>query len=398
MEKVLNHIREQLLSNGEFMIPNLGRFFLYDYTSSANKFTKDARLRGSTIHFDHNENQKVEGEIPDFIQIFAKEVLEGLNINKTFSLGVLGNFFINSSKQITFLASPKINLSTETFGFTQVRVDEYKKDWLDWLSDPEEDGATPKEKLNTPLKEDKEVLPPAPPKQSNKEKRPLKQKEKKERHEANNPAAELEQKKEEPASKVKIDKKTSAVPEPLAKTTEVLPDEKKSRLGLKIAASFILICLAGFAVYYAQYYSEENSNIQPVLNDTGANATIEPNFEGSAAEEQIELEKQKVKSLMRAESNRICKENLLKFSSTPGDFYIVGNTFFGENTALSECSRWMSLGQSNVACARPEGSQMYKVILGRFENKEDAQVFIEGMVLLDSLPVTIEPLKIQYPE
>ena len=398
MEKVLNHIREQLLSNGEFMIPNLGRFFLYDYSSSANKFTKDARLRGSTIHFDYNENQKVEGEIPDFIQTFAKEVLEGLNVNKTFSVGLLGNFFINSSKQITFLASPKINLSTETFGFTQVRVDEYKKDWLDWLSDPEEDGATPKEKLNTPLKDDKGVQPPAPPKQSNKEKKPLKQKEQKARHEANKPPTKLEYKKEEPASKVKIDKKTASVPEPTVKTTEVLPDEKKSRLGLKIAASFILICLAGFAVYYTQYYSLENPNIQPIPKDTRANATIEPNFEGSAAEEQIELEKQKVKSLMRAESNRISKENLLKFSSTPGDFYIVGNTFFGENTALSECSRWMSLGQSNVACAQPEGSQMYKVILGRFVNEEDAQVFIEDMVLLDSLPVTIEPLKIQYPE
>ena len=292
MEKILNHITEQLLSNEEFMIPGLGRFFLYDYSSSANKFTKDARLRGSTIHFEHNENQKVKGEIPDFIQTFAKEVLEGLNVNKTFSLGLLGNFFINSSRQITFLASPKINLSTETFGFTQVRVDEYKKDWLDWLSDPEEDGATPKENLNTSLKEDKGVQPPIQPKQSNKEKKLLKQKEQKERHEANKSVAKSEQKKEEPVSKVKFDKKIASVPEPLVKTTEALPDEKKSRLGLKIAVSFTLICLAGLAVYYAQYYSEESSNIQSISKDNGVNATKEINFEGSAAEEQIELEKQ----------------------------------------------------------------------------------------------------------
>ena len=82
----------------------------------------------------------------------------------------------------------------------------------------------------------------------------------------------------------------------------------------------------------------------------------------------------------------------------PGEFYIVGNTFLVENTALSECTRWMSLGQSNAACAQTEGSQMYKVILGRFENEKDAQVFIKDMVLLDSLPLSIEPLKIQYPE
>lgn len=402
MEKALNHIREQLLSNGEFMVPDFGRFFLHGYSSSANKFTKDARLRGSTIHFEHNEDQKVQGEIPDFIQSFSKEVLEGLNINKTFSAGFLGNFFINSSKQITFLASPKINLSTDTFGFTQVSVDGYKKDWLDWLSDPEEDGTTQKGELNVPPKEGKESQIPSPSKQSSKETPPLKkqkeQKEQKVTHETNKSVSKPEQKKEERPSERKIDKKITPDMEPSVKTTEVLPDKKKSRLGLKIVASFILICMAGLAVYYTQYYAAGNLNVQAISNDNEANETNEPNFEGSTTAEQIELEKQKAKSLIRAESNRISKENLLKFSSMPGEFYIVGNSFLGENTALSECSRWMSLGQSNAAYAQTEGSQMYKVILGRFEYEKDAQVFIDDMVLLDSLPVSIEPLKIRYPD
>ena len=403
MEKTLNHIREQLLSNGEFMVPALGRYFLQGYSSSANKFTKDARLRGSTIHFEHNEDQKVKGEIPDFIQLFSKDVLEGLNRNKTFSAGFLGNFFINSSKQITFLASPKINLSTDTFGFTQVKADEYKKDWLDWLSDPEEDGTIQKGELNVPPKENKESQIPSSSKQSSKKTPPLKkQKEQKAINETNKSVLKPEQKKEERPSERKIDKKIVPAMEPSVKSTESLPDKKKSRLGLKIVASLIFICLAGLSIYYAQYYAQyyaaENLKVQAIPNDNGVNETNEPTVEGSTTAEQIEVEKQKATSLIRAESNRISKENLLKFSLMPGEFYIVGNTFLRENTALSECSRWMSLGQSNAACAQTEGSQMYKVILGRFEYEKDAQVFIDDMVLLDSLPVSIEPLKIRYPD
>ena len=279
MEKALNHIKEELLKNGEFIIPNLGRFFLHDYSSSINKFTKDSRLRGSTINFEHDANAQPKKAPAKIITDFSAEVLEGLNNSKTFSAGMLGNFFINSSKQITFLASPKINLSKETFGFTQVRVDEYKKDWLDWLSDPEDNGKGEEINPKPLVTEKKEEIKKESPKPVEKlepvkvEKPAMVQVEPKKVIEK----PELKTEKVEPIKETKtnaavaMDSELKSSADDSTKVAEEVekPKKKKTNLAFKIVASVLLIGLAGLLVYFAQDYfkTEPLSNTEKGISD-----------------------------------------------------------------------------------------------------------------------------------
>ena len=56
MEEVLKKIQEELMHKGEVRLGCLGKMYLHDFSSSTNKFTKDTRLRGSTIYFEDDAN------------------------------------------------------------------------------------------------------------------------------------------------------------------------------------------------------------------------------------------------------------------------------------------------------------------------------------------------------
>ena len=419
MEEVLKKIQEELMHKGEVRLGGLGKMYLHDFSSSTNKFTKDTRLRGSTIYFEEDANEQGE---PYFAE-WAKNIREELQKSNTFSIPSLGNFFKNSSNKITFLASPKVNLSKETFGFKQVRVDGEQKDWLTWLADTNTSEPT----VDVALIKKEQNFEPAVVKKTNtnndqkvEESESL---EVKSKEQALPIAVDLDEKPKEDKileSTAKDQKKESSAPKtealnelldgelvevqesPKVQALEIewIEQSEKRPLFLipRLIASILLISAAACCVYLGQkiFLSEANAGIEIVAvnRDETKQANVEKVTASSidslaslSSEERCQL----MASVMRSSANYIAKLKVL-----PGEFYVVAGTYSSENFAFTQCMRWKNMG-IEVACASLVNSNNYKIIMARYADKDDAEMFKKQTPVLDGAPIVIQKLEVKYP-
>jgi len=200
---------------------------------------------------------------------------------------------------------------------------------------------------------------------------------------------------------VKLDKVVS--------TETATPKVKKEVKGITISlilrtvASLFLLAIATGSVYFSQELFLSDLSATPIIKvETPKEDPKDFEVEGkkieTTAEEAINVSIDKEKAQIMAEVILLTRKNLAKLSKLPGNFYVVGGTFATENIALNQCMRWERIGQQDVACGQVKGSQLYKILIARFADSDDARIFAKQIVQLDGNPLRVQELNIEYPE
>lgn len=411
-------LRELIYEHNCVTVPSFGSFILRESIASANKFTGDIKPSGQTIFFNnaivaddgilanyYKENLGISySKALKYIQDDTDQIVSGLKERRSFPFGHVGNFFLNGEGKVFFLPSGALNISKKTFGLNVFKVEELtfgNGHEILFLPQPEfpkrrmEAGATEVDTLSETQDEVvvEELVPIV----------------REEKVDVEFPVIEIEEEAiEEETKSENLDptKETELTHAEVTKEQEPeLAEEegqsvKTKNIILRAAASIILILLAGG--FYVTAH---------ILLPKYAEISQKADLKAAAKEKKdARLPEMATTNIIVSKDPHIGRgddvhfmaavirnsENYLnELSQKPGDFYIIGGTYLGENIALNECWRWKKLG-IDATFAKVVDSSMKKVLLGRFVREKDAQVFAGQLPKLDGKELRIQQLKVIY--
>lgn len=350
-------IQELLLRDGFAGIPNLGGFLLKTAEPTLNNFTQELKPSHSQLVFNHqlkdNDGQLAHlisishgityKEAMNLIDLIVTEVKSSLTQKKYASFFPFGNFFLNESGVIFFVARTQFNLHLPTYGLQPLKWDLNAK-----RSNTSRTQNTYSNVISFPQKKEEEV---------------------------------------EEAVVVSVSDET----------TEKLESATNNSIWWNIAAGFALISVSALSLgiaalsWIGTYEKQQMASLSPVFstneNQTEATTSIDRNE--SKAPEMVfingkliqiggqntskEIETTETNNQISAVSNRDLLNPKTYFSfilDQPGDLFLVGGSYITEKAANIECKQWIQ--SETPACVfKPKNSSFYRIVLGRFSNKQE---------------------------
>lgn len=334
-------------------IPGLGSFIYRDSPASSNTFTFEIKPSSRTVFFNNalvaddgiltnkvRENLGLDyPQALNWIGSWVIELRNRLKDSRTIEFGSLGNFFLNSEKEVFFLPAPHLNLSQSTYGLPIIRLSELEKSKASEFSF--ETNATLKTTSTVSQESDKT----------------------KEFEEAN----------------------------------VVLIDEDESRRNLswiwKAAAVLAITFLGASGVYFGSLYFKKSATSQEANLNLPQENKADP---GLSADEMVPTETDDTKNVsvepnIKEADKAVVKsqeEVLDDLKSAKGKYFVLGGMYMDESLAKLEVATWNSNG---VSCAvfKAKNSSLYKVVLNRFENEKDASVFTEQIPVYSGAHVSV---------
>ncbi len=364
---------EELLLRDQFAcIPQLGGFLLKASDSTVNAYTKELKPTHSQLVFNAKLSEN-DGQLAHLlsvasgisykealaqIEISVAELKSQLNQKRYATFFPFGNFFHNEHKGIFFVARQQFNLHLPNYGLQPVK----------W-----EQNIAKSQALKTA-----KVLPIG----SN-------------------------------LSPSKIEEATvMAVSEEHA---DSVASKHQSNTWWQIAAGFVVISISALTLTIAtmtwlEAYQERQqyASMMPVQgteirNNKDVSATDIHKKDGNSAAEFIYVNGKLIQiSSNTASSSRntnestsktppthsVLEENSIETSSVAnipsseeyltqllnqqGTIFIVGGSYMTANAAQIECQQWIKLG-TPATIFKPKNASFYRIVLGRFKSKQDAQ-------------------------
>jgi hypothetical protein len=353
-------------------LPGLGSFIYRETQAASNTFTYEIRPALRTVFFNSaivaddglvaNHLGEKEGlGFSSARNILADKVADikaQLKSNRNLTFGKLGNFFMNAEDQIFFFPSATLNLSHETFGLPIIKLDELEK--------------------NKPV--------------------------------------------ESPVTTIKTEPKTISMP---SETSEVfeeadvvhIEEESHSRKRgwiWKVAAAIAIMTLAGTGYYFGRQFFKASPGKQaqasvdtPVMEQKSSPEVLEENtiapIESAPAEEPAKqeatitttpdepvVEAAPIAEPVAPEKTEADLGTQLK--AKKGRYFVIGGKYMDENLANAECAHWKN---QNVAAIvfKAENSSLYKVVLQRYSDVNEAEVFAHSLSAPGGVVVSVKEIK-----
>ncbi len=349
LQRLENAITELLMQHECVIIPNLGAFLLRSFPASANAFSGEIKPSGQTLFFNPsvttddglllNKWKQTLGIDYATAQKSIQELVETINScvksKRSQPLGKLGNFFLHSDGKLLFLPSASVNLSKTAFGLSPLKVNE-----LTGLTNA---------RTNVAVIETKVVS-------------------------KDNTSAQNTEEIEE------------------AEVVELKISQQRSKsIFWKIAAAFCLISLSAAAVYFGKLFNSQRQHMQmasqlpssptKIAVEEKTNPVSESNKKASA-----------FVSLLTEEDMNMGMEQI---TNGKGTVFICGGSYLTIKLAEIECNSWKKAGIPAVI-GRKKGSSLVKVVIGRFENEQDASAFLEFMPINSGFHAGLLTAKLQF--
>lgn len=394
------------------IVPGLGAFIRRNLPASANKFTGEIKPAGDTLFFNnaiqtddglllHYRSTQVACTYSEAAEMVKNEVdalIAELKHHRNCRFGILGNFFLNQEGKIFFMPSAHLNISRNAFGLPLLNI----KTQVQSL--PLNQVASNTYVTSTPV--------------------------------AAAPQVQREQEitKEPELTKTEhLNYTLPAVEEAAIMEMEVEEVHQiRSNKGFvwKIAAVLAIVSLSASALIFTQRYW------QPLFNKHTQNASVvnvpvaetpkplvtqeaqktpeqTTNTTETVATPRKEKTEQPQQQVVQEENeeavaipfnegafrekveHKIIPSFKKELKKKNGSFYAVGGQYLEEKNAIDECVRWKKKG-IDACYSKSEGSKLIKVLLNRFNEQRDAELYIEQLPQSVTSKLTVKSLNIKF--
>lgn len=349
--KLAKYVKELLGTHNCITIPGLGSFIYRDSPASANAFSMEIKPSGRTIFFNNaivaddgiliNRIKEQEGlsynQALGYVNEEAGTIRVGLQSNRSVSFAPLGNFFLNAEGHIFFLPSANLNLSQETYGLPTLKLADNESTKTKEVTEKITEFANASQGLETDYDEAEIVH------------------------------------------------------------LEETHHHKSRGIFFKAAAVFVVVTMAAAGIYFgSQFFQSNNKQLKQASVVTVKNP--EPKAAAPAERQVISAPTDNIESVtehlivLDNQASTISPEaHLQQMTALHGNFYALGGMYMDEELAKMECAQW-NKNHINAALYKPEGSSLFKVILGRFESEELASTFMASLPEFAGANVSVRQL------
>lgn len=382
------------------VVPGLGAFIRRNLPASANKFTGEVKPAGETLFFN-NAIQTEDGllihfrstqlgcsysEASELIKNEVDTLISELKSHRNCRFGALGNFFLNQDGKLFFMPSGHLNISRGSYGLPVLNI------------------KTATQAIPTVQSPTINNLQPI----------------------VNTPSVSL------PVEKETLAKKETLVTEPIIKfqpeevseanVVEMEIEEvhqRKNNKGIiwKVAAVLAIVSLSASALIFTQKYwqplfdkSKNQASVVPVPSkekvETTAtvaeNADTEKENSNQNTPQIVEEDNEELANIPFNEGafrekveTKIIPAFRKELKKKRGSFYAVGGQYTSEKNAIDEIVRWKKKG-IDACYGHVAGSKLIKVLLNRFSEQRDAELFVEQLPKNITPMLTVKSLTIKY--
>ena len=355
LQRLENAITELLMQHECVIIPNLGAFLLRSFPASANAFSGEIKPSGQTLFFNPsvitddglllNKWRQTLGIDYATAQKSIQELVETISNNvkskRSQPLGNLGNFFLHSDGKLLFLPSASVNLSKSAFGLAPIKINE-----LIGSSSNRTNVAVIE---TAPVSHDKTTV---------------------------ENAEEIEE----------------------AEVVELKISHQRSKsIFWKIAAAFCLISLSAAAVYYGKLFNSQRQQVQMASQIPAAPAkvSVEEKLTTSLESNKSVESNKKASAFVSLLKEEDMNKGMEHITNGKGTVFICGGSYLTTKLAEIECNSWKKAGIPAVIGKR-KGSSLVKVVIGRYENEQDASAFLQDMPINSGFHAGLLTAKLQF--
>lgn len=370
---IQSQVKELLGLHNCVTIPGLGSFIYRENQASANFFTHEVKVAGRTVFFNNaitaddgllvQKIREIAGltysDSLKLIDTFRDELIEQLNNKRTVSFGDLGNFFINQDKHIFFLPSSGLNLDPNSYGLPVLKLS----------ADIPKTQKKAAEIVSQPVVEEKPTPAPIQP---------------------------IKQEVEEEATVISVE-------------VDETHSKRKSNWW-KIAAGIALLSLSVTGVYYGKQWISGKKNVQQAgvtIHPDSADKDNNPQSTPTTKEVPVEVPTPQttvpeVQNIPET-SNKVSEpeviveqpavvEKTIPSATANGKYWVIVSMSITEELANIHSKQWQAAGFDAVVL-KPENSSLYRVVLGRYDNANDAELFLNSVTTIPGFSPFVKKIK-----